>query len=186
MVVDVSDLPRARAAFQAVVLWCEANGVTQPHALRLSDLLPPDVSWVASADTVRMIGHPDIPARKGDKVRSAQVMPGGVGGGTDRTLEGLRDVLATALSTTHLRDRVAKLRSTSEISVAERHLFVPIHLTAFPFPIIDALIVGTSLPPTPPPLPPSLTHLWLAPSFGRRVLLGTAEGWAQHYPYDED
>jgi hypothetical protein len=80
---------------------------------------------------------------------------------------------------------VAKLRNTTEVTVVERHLFVPVHLTAFPFAIIDALIVGTSLPPTPPPLPSGLTHLWLAPSFGRRVLLGTAEGWSQHYPYDD-
>jgi hypothetical protein len=29
-----------------------------------------------------------------------------------------------------------------------------------------------------------VTHLWLAHHFSRRVLLGAAGGWSEHYPYD--
>jgi len=61
-----------------------------------------------------------------------------------------------------------------------------VHLSAFPFAVTDGLIVGNALPPEPPPLPAGLTHVWLAPSSGRRVLLGTAEGWSPHFPYEEE
>jgi hypothetical protein len=111
------------------------------------------------------------------------VVPAGAGGGGDLSLAGLNAALSSALGTTHLRDRVQKLRST-EVDVAERHLFIPLHRTALPFPVTYGLIVGTVLPPAPPPLPQGLTHLWLAPQFGKRVLLGTADGWTQHQPYE--
>jgi hypothetical protein len=180
---EVRYLPRVKADYKQVVLWCEQNQVTRPHRLRPSAQLPAEVAWIATSGAATMTGHPDVPIRDGDMEHHAMVVPAGAGGGSDLSLAGLDTALSTALATTHLRDRVQKLRST-EVDVAERHLFIPLHRTALPFPIAYGLIVGAALPSAPPPLPWELTHLWLAPQFGKRVLLGTADGWSQHQPYD--
>lgn len=66
----------------------------------------------------------------------------------------------------------------------ERHLFVIVHMTDLPDGVMMGVSFGDALPPEDPPLPTGVTHLWLAPEFSQRVLLGTALGWAQTHPYD--
>ncbi|GAB2675773.1 hypothetical protein GCM10027088_63720 [Nocardia goodfellowii] len=66
----------------------------------------------------------------------------------------------------------------------ERHLFIPVHLSALPFSVVDGLMTSESVPPDPPPLPEEITHLWLAPPFSRRVLLWDGFTWTNHLPYD--
>jgi hypothetical protein len=60
------------------------------------------------------------------------------------------------------------------------------HLSSLTVQLSDALAFATAMPPQPPPLPDGITHLRLAHQFSRRVLLGTAEGWTEHRPYDDD
>lgn len=76
------------------------------------------------------------------------------------------------------------LEKLARAEADERHLFIPVHLSAFPFSVADALIASASLPSDPPPLPEKITHLWLAPPFSRRVLLWNGVEWNNHYPYD--
>lgn len=129
-----------------------------------------------------MWGHPDVPAVDGDRVRNVSVLPPGRGGGVDRGLTGLAAALAEVFADGHMAKHLAK---TGRAEADERHLFVPVHHSALPYPVMDGLSFGTSLPPDPPPLPPEVTHLWLAPSFSRRVLLWAAGEWRDHYPYDD-
>jgi hypothetical protein len=48
-----------------------------------------------------------------------------------------------------------------------------------PFCLFGALGFGDRLPAGVPGLPDGLTHLWLAPEYCRRVLIGTSGGWAE-------
>lgn len=102
-------------------------------------------------------------------------------GSVDRDLVGLRAAVADMLNSTTIRRHVAKL---ARAEADERHLFIPIHRSAMPYPVADGLWTGNSVPPDAPILPDGVTHLWLAPGLGRRVLLGDAHGWTQHHPYD--
>ena len=83
----------------------------------------------------------------------------------------------------HKRPSVALTRKASKAEMSG-HLFVPVHWTALPYPVADGLWIGDVTPPHPPPLPAAVTHLWLAPQLGRRVLLWAPTGWQQHDPYD--
>jgi hypothetical protein len=81
-----------------------------------------------------------------------------------------------------LPDHIDKLLAHPDVE--ERHLFLVIHESALTFELSDALATGRTMPLEPPPLPHGVTHLWLAHHFSRRVLLGAAGGWSEHYPYD--
>lgn len=181
---DVRELPRLKASFNRVVLLCERFQVCRPRQLplvfRQSD---PDIQWLARASTVTMVGHPSVPAQEGDRVRSAMVVTAARGGFADGALVGLRDALAEALERPHLRRRVAKLLHVQDAD--EHHLFVAVHVSGLAFPVFDGLAFGDQLPRVPPPLPKGITDLWLAPDFGRRVLLWHSGRWSQHEPYDE-
>jgi hypothetical protein len=48
-----------------------------------------------------------------------------------------------------------------------------------PSSLFGALGFGDRLPAGVPGLPDGLTHLWLAPEYCRRVLIGTSGGWAE-------
>ena len=113
--------------------------------------------------------------------RKAQVTPAGNGGMVDDSLSGLNDALADAFATGHLLDHVAKLVRTP---ADEKHLFAVVHQTDLRFEVASALMFGTMVPEGPAWLPAGISHLWLAPQFSNRVLLGTATGWFQAYPYD--
>jgi len=176
------DLPRLRTSYRRIALLCEAAGVTRPEQLwRRHEDVDPDVVWLVEESTSDMRGHPEVPAIDGATVRNTMVVPTGRGGGVDRSLRGLRQALLAAFAEPPMPRHFEKL---ARAEADERHLFVPVHLSALPFAVADGLWSGESLPPEPPPLPPSITHLWLAPQFGRRVLLSTPRGWEEHHPYD--
>lgn len=181
---SVRDIPRLKKIYEAAALRCEANGVTRPEELRRRLLVPdPDVDWLVKESSSTMFGHPEVPARDGDKVRSAMVVTAGRGGGVDQSLNGLSVALAEAFQEPNL---ARHLRKVANAGCDERHLFIPIHLSALPFAVLDGLATGDRLPPDPPPLPVDMTHLWLAPPFSRRVLLWGPDGWQQHHPYEND
>jgi hypothetical protein len=71
---------------------------------------------------------------------------------------------------------LAKLNRTQ---ADERHLFLVVDVYDWPFSLFDALGSGDSLPSVAPALPEGLTHLWLAPVYCYRVLIGTSAGWAE-------
>jgi hypothetical protein len=180
---DVGDLPRLKECFKKVVLLCEAAGVTRPDHLVVTDTdsLDDDVLWLVEESSVSLHGHPDLPAVDGDRVRKALVTPAGNGGMVDDRLSGLNEALAGAFAVGHFPDHVAKLVRTP---ADEKHLFLIVHQTALRFEVTSALMFGTTVPAGPAWLPTGISHLWLAPEFSKRVLVGTSTGWVQTYPYD--
>ena len=97
-------------------------------------------------------------------------------GGLDETFSQLDEALSTAFDTTHIQHHVAKLGRTQ---ADERHLFLVVDVDDLPFSLFNALGSGDRLPAGAPALPDGLTHLWLAPVYGHRVLIGTSAGWAE-------
>jgi hypothetical protein len=177
------DLPRLRASYSRIALLCEAAGVTRPEQLwRRHDDVDRDVVWLVEESTSDMCGHPGIPAVDGDNVRDTMVMPAGRGGGVDHSLVGLKQALIEVFAEPPMPRHIEKL---SRAEASERHLFVAVHRSALPFAVADALWAGAGIPPEAPLLPAALTHLWLAPALGRRVLLWTSNGWEEHHPYDK-
>lgn len=180
---DPADVPGLRDRFRRLALQCEAAGVTRP------EMLPgahddPDLAWLIkeSSPKTDMVGHPEVPAVDGERVRHTMVVPAGRCDMADGTLSGLREALADAFRLPHMSKRLEKV---ARAEADEHHLFVLVHDSALPFAVADDLCSGTTLPPDPAPLPAGVTHLWIAPTFGRRVLLWAPDGWQQHYPYDD-
>ncbi len=178
-----SDVPRLREAYERIVLLCEAAGVERPDQLwSRHRAVDPDIAWLMESSSSDMWGHSDVPAVEGDKVRDVTVVSSGRGGGVDTSLRGLHAALVEMFD----QPGVAKhLRKVAEAEADERHLCLLIHRSALPFAVADGLWTGTTLPPDAPPLPDRVTHLWLMPELGGRVLLWTPDGWQQHRPYDE-
>jgi hypothetical protein len=180
---DRRDLPRLRDSFASVALWCEAHEVNRPDQLWNPQGLPAEVLWVAQTESITMIGNPQGALQLSDGRRVAMVTPGPKGGAVDEDLVGLNEALADAIAGSHLARKVNKLLA-HQPAVEERHLFIIVHETGLPFSLSYGLMSGHRLPADPPRLPDGITHVWLAPQYGDRVLLGTAKGWTQHYPYD--
>jgi len=178
-----SDVPRLRECYERIVLLCEAAGVERPGQLwRRHGPVDPDIAWLEEASSSDMWGHSDVPAIDGDRVRDVMVVASGRGGGVDRSLTGLHQALVEVFD----EPGVAKhLRKVADADADENHLCLLIHPSALPFAVADGLWTGTTLPPNPPPLPAQVTHLWLIPELGGRVLLWTPDGWQQHRPYEE-
>jgi len=124
-----------------------------------------------------MFGHPDTAATEGLTRRPSMVVPSGRGGGVDEHLASLVQALAGGFTEPHMARHLDKI---ARAGTDKRHLFVFLHYTALPFATAYGLTAGEALPPDAPPLPQRVTHLWLAPQFGRRVLLWTPAGWQQH------
>ncbi|GGM15749.1 hypothetical protein GCM10011594_39750 [Nakamurella endophytica] len=182
---SAADLPQLRGRYVRIALLCEAAGLSRPEQLwqrQISVDPDPDIAWLLEHSTSDMVGHPDLPAIDGNRVRSATVLPASRGGAVDESLSGLRQALEDAFAEPHM---VRHLDKTARADTDERHLFLPVHWSVLPFPVFYGLLDdGQALPPEPPPLPPAITHLWLAPELARRVLLWTPHGWQNHYPYD--
>jgi hypothetical protein len=181
---DVRDLPRLRQCFANIVLFCEAEGVHRPkRQWRFkADQLDDDLRWLITDSSVDIWGYPDVPAAKGEKRRKAMVTPPGGGGVIDDSLSGLNEALQSAFAADHLQRRVAKLLRTP---AHERHLFVIVHETDLQPEVTLALMFGNDVPSGEAWLPQGIGHLWLAPAFSDRVVLGSASGWVQHLPYDD-
>ncbi|MEV6561078.1 hypothetical protein AB0M22_35525 [Nocardia sp. NPDC051756] len=177
-----SDIPRLRAAYQRIALACEAAGVQRPQNLPWDvQIADPDIRWLVQESASEMTGISSVPAVDGGHTRSAMLGPPARAGIVDRSLAGLRPALETAFAQHHMPRHLEKLRRAE---ADERHLFIPMHLSALPFSVIDGLMASESLPPDAPPLPQEVTHLWLAPAFSRRVLLWNGAEWSSHDPYD--
>lgn len=72
-----------------------------------------------------------------------------------------------------------KLRDCPDVQ--ERHLFLPIDYRRPTGGTYDGLAFGEQLPTVAPPVPAHLTHLWLHPTCGLRVLLWSrSSGWTSH------
>jgi hypothetical protein len=170
-----------------VALWCEAHGIDRPDLWwRVADQsnVPDDVLWIAEAHTVSMLAHPWAPAVDPDgRSGMAWLTHHADAHIVDHSLADLDAALSAALADGHLPRRVDKL--LAHLGVDDRHLYVALHPSALTDQLSDALASGTAMPPHPPTLPDGITHLWLAPYFSRRVLLGTAERWTEHHPYDD-
>ena len=175
------DLPRLRTSYRRIALLCEAAGVTRPEQLwRRHEDVDPDVVWLVEESTSDMRATRKCPRSTAPRFATPWSFQLAVAGSRP-LLRGLRQALLAAFAEPPMPRHFEKL---ARAEADERHLFVPVHLSALPFAVADGLWSGESLPPEPPPLPPSITHLWLAPQFGRRVLLSTPRGWEEHHPYD--
>lgn len=175
-----ADLPRLRESYARIVLACEAAGVERPDQLwRRPAVAHPDITWLVEESSSNMWGHPDVPAVEGARVRHVMVTSTGRGGGVDTSLQGLHAALGELFD----QPVVAKhLRKLAKAEADERHLCLILHRSALPFAVADGLWTGATLPPDAPPLPDQVTHLWLLPELGGRVLLWTPHGWQQHRP----
>ncbi|MGW4067204.1 hypothetical protein [Nocardia grenadensis] len=176
-----SDIPRLRAVYVKVILACEAAGIENPRELWRSGENDPDLRWLVSESESSMAGHSSVPAVDGSEVRAAMVVPNGRGGFVAGSLTRLRAALEEAFSSEHFPRHFEKL---ARADADERHLFVPLHWTALPFDVAHNLGQTEDLPPEPPPVPETVSHLWLAPDLSRRVLLWGPDGWSSHKPYD--
>lgn len=181
------DIPQLRERYARIIAVCEAAGVTRPEQLaHRGRSLDPDIAWVVGSAST-MWGYPDVPAVDGERVRDVMVVPAGRGGATDSTLARLRDTLARELASPLMEKHVDKLLATD---ADERHLYLPVHLSVWPFDVADAFQWSTSLPSDPPPLPEGITHLWLAPQAEQHVLWWAPDEWRRSpmrcEPTDED
>ena len=167
------DLLRLPDIFAKIILLCESIGVTRPRHLPLT-AIDDDVRWLVRESSVQMEGHPTVPATDGHRPRRAMVTRPNTWGGLDETFRQLDEALNTAFDTAVIQRHLAKL---TRPQADERHLFLGVGRSDWPFRLFGALGLGDRLPAGAPALPNGLTHLWLAPEYCRRVLIGTSAGW---------
>jgi hypothetical protein len=123
-----------------------------------------------------MRGYPNVPATDGDRMRRATITQPSTWGGSDETFSQLDDALSTAFETDNIQGHVAKLRRTK---ADERHLFLVVGVYDLPFSLFGALGFADTLPAGVSALPEGLTHVWLVPVYGHRVLIGSSAGWVE-------
>jgi hypothetical protein len=172
---DRRDLPRLRNIYAKIIRRCESVGVTHPRHLPMAEV-DADVRWLVRESSVQMQGHPTVAATDGHRVRRTMINQRSTWGGSDETFSQLDEALSTAFDTTLIQRHLAKLRRTQ---ADERHLFLVVGLYDLDFSLFDALGSSDRLPAGAPALPDGLTHLWLAPVYCHRVLIGTSAGWAE-------
>jgi hypothetical protein len=173
---DPKDRPRLLASYTKIILHCESVGVTDPRYLAL-DEVDADLQWlVVGESSVQMQGYPNVLATDGDRPRGAMITQPSTWGGSDETFTLLDEALSAAFDMDHIQDHVAKLERTP---ADERHLFLVVDVYDWPFSLFDAVGSGDSLPAGVRAVPNGLTHLWLAPVYCRRVLIGTPGGWSE-------
>jgi hypothetical protein len=179
-----ADLRRLKRCYRHIILICEAQGIQDPYYdQRGWDLTATesDMQWLLEDSRCHMVGHPRQLARTMTNPH-VMVVPAAGGGPVDDSLPDFAAELQTAFNAApHIADHFAKLaREVAD----EHHLFIPLHDTALPFTLASGLAFGNQLPTDPPPVPPEITHLWLAPAFSSRVLLWSrVEGWRHFFPY---
>jgi hypothetical protein len=166
-----SDLLRLPSIYRKIILVCESVGVTRPQHLPMAEV-DADVRWLVLDSSVRMEGHPNVPAGP----RRAMVTQPSTWGGSDETFSQLDEALSTAFNADKIQRHMAKLARTE---ADERHLFLIVAVSDLPFSLFGALGFENNLPAAAPALPDGLTHVWLAPVYGYRVLIGTPAGWAE-------
>ncbi|GLP83576.1 hypothetical protein [Mycobacterium antarcticum] len=178
------DIPRLREAYQKIILLCEQANAERPEQLSWwSDTADADGKWLVTESSSTMIGHRNLSASKAPG-GGAMVVPTGDGGAADISLSGLRDALNDAFNAGHMPAHIRKVCEATHTD--ERHLFIAVHDTALPFPVMYGLMFGDALPPEPPPLPAEIHTLWLALPYTKRLMTWSrTAGWTNHYPYRE-
>lgn len=180
-----SDIPRLRKVYRNIISLCEANGAVRPEELAINlgatEDCDADLYWLVFESQSDMVGHRHLPSIGGQVSRGTVVLPAGRGGGVDDELLGLNGALAEAFEHPYLKAHFDKLSASDH---DERHLFIHVHSSALPFDVMYALMNGSTCPPEDPPVPASISHLWLAPQYSERVLLWSRTGWTEHFPYD--
>lgn len=163
-----ADLQRLKGCYENIILICERAGQAYPERIA-GQSADPDLQWLVHQSSSVMTGYPNI------EKRWAMVVPVGGVGVVDESLSGFADALREAFQNPHIVSHFDKLAAAE---ADERHLFVPLHDSALPFPVFTDLVFEDTLPPDPPQLPEHVTHLWLAPAGSRRVLLWSGDaGW---------
>ena len=166
---SLEDLRRLKQCYENIILICEHAGEPYPYQIAWEPSAQQDLQWLVYESSSVMTGYPDV-TKPG-----AMVVPVAGGGVVDESLSGFADALSEAFKSPHIESHFEKL---AKADADERHLFIPLHDSALPFSISSELVFEDTLPPDPPPLPDSVTHLWLAPAGSRRVLLWSqAVGW---------
>ena len=118
-----------------------------------------------------MLGYRDVLATDGYRMRRAAIDRFSSWGGSDESYSQLDEELSTAFNTTNIQRHLVKLR---RMEADERHLFLILGVYDLPFTLFGSLASGEGLPTGAPALPEGLTHLWLAPEYCWRVLIGAA------------
>jgi hypothetical protein len=171
---SLEDLGRLKGCYDNIIRICEGAGVAYPEEIGWSESADPDLQWLVQVSLSVMIGYPEQLA-KDMKNPGAMVVPRAGGGVIDESMTGFAAALSEAFKRPHIQEHFDKL---ARADADERHLFIPLHDSALPFGISSELVFEDTLPPEPPPVPDSVTHLWLAPAGSRRVLLWSrGEGW---------
>jgi hypothetical protein len=76
------------------------------------------------------------------------------------------------------------IRRLGRLDTEERHLYLTLGCAGHSAAAVAALVLAGGVPPAPPPSQPGISHLWLAPVFGRTVFLWSRiDGWTRHEPY---
>jgi hypothetical protein len=171
---SLEDLRRLKRCYENIILICERAGEPYPDRIAWEPSAHPDLQWLVYESSSVMTGYPERLAKDMDRP-GAMVVPSAGGGVIDESMSGFADALSEAFKSPHIQAHFEKL---ARADADERHLFVPLHDSALPFSISSELVFEDTLPPEPPPVPDSVTHLWLAPAGSRRVLLWSrAAGW---------
>jgi hypothetical protein len=171
---SVADLRRLKQCYENIIRICEQAGEPYPYKIASDPSAHEDLQWLVYESPSVMTGYPEQLARNMTDP-GAMVVPMGGTGVVDESLSGFAAALNEAFERPHIQEHFEKLaRSDAD----ERHLFIPLHGSALPFGISSELVFEDTLPPEPPPVPDSVTHLWLAPGGSLRVLLWSREaGW---------
>lgn len=175
-VASDGDLDQLQHCYEHVIAVCDDHGVRMPGNL------PSQVVWSDPALRWLVYGSGNVllafDPEPNETPVVTLVLPG-TGGVVNHSLDGLRAALDAAYQKPHFRKHFVKLGDSGYV---ERHLFVPLHYTAFSFEVMDGLQRSTTPPPSPPPARPEVTHLWLVAQFGHVAWLWSAnDGW-QRFP----
>lgn len=181
---DPADVPRAKRILHKVVTSCEAQGASRPEQLdwRTRDA-DEDLTWAADGSVIFHGIPTQAPPRDDAGQAVVYVHPSPIGGFIDETLETFdRDLCAILNRETVVR----RAHKVGGAEADERHLMIVLHATASSMSLFDAFINGAdALPPSPPScLSERVTHLWLVPTYGRRVLVWTGMQWQAHMVFD--
>jgi hypothetical protein len=177
---DPRDIPRARDVLQRVIDACEAAGVSRPSQLGWAVLAEDDdLQWAAESSVI-FHGSGMLPPNVDAAGNTfAWIHPGSIGGWVaDEPFVTFDNELSDLLAKAEVSRRVVKL---ARAQADECHLMIVAHMTAFSFSVIDSVMNGDALPPQQPSgLDARITHLWLVPEFGKRLLLWSPSGWQSH------
>jgi hypothetical protein len=161
--------------YAVLISLCESNGAHRPEELPIAIRAASPEVQKYRISRANLVGWADLAPGETAEVRV--VLPG-MGGAVDRSLKGLRAELEAAYKLDVFERHFAKLHADP---LPEKHLFIPVHYTAFSFPVSDGLQMGSALPPDPPPFEPRVTYLWIASHMGSRVLLWNDGKWSQFW-----